>query len=668
MSSSPQLSIDAFPAWARLNNVDFGHAQLQETEGKGLGLVVEKDLRSGDGPLLRIPHDLVLSAAAVEDYAKVDQNFRQLLEVAGQQSTRGDILLYLLTHLLLSTRDHAVSRGGPPTPWTEYIKFLPRYIPVPTKWTQVERALLQGTSLEAALDAKLATLTTEFDELHEKSSGLAIWNTLFWEKGTATIDAWVLVDAWYRSRSLELPRAGDAMVPGLDMVNHSGRPTAYYEEDDRDDIVLLLRPSSGATCGEEMTISYGEAKSAAEMLFSYGFVDPESATHELVLPLEPMADDPLGRAKLHTSKTAPSLKLFRTDGKMDWESPFAYLMCLNEEDGLEFRVLQGTDGERQLRLFWQDEDVTAQADDFETLIQDHPLCPVFKLRVVAVLHELVTAQLERLSSGISLQQLEPLREAGLVRQECLQAAEALREIETSILESAAEALEIQVRGFVFLDARLRQVSIQARRASVTSFGQVRVLACLSKHDMPLSAVVKLSKFQGNPDYLPTATWWHTSDRWKIPKAIKRQSRRPMMATTLADRTHLHHGNSVMTSNGLVTLTDKRETRRRCSQAVMAVDLFRAWTMRCTVVKETGCDRWVGMRATELGIQTLLLQLSFRRILVTLEVCSSHALYFPRVFVRVASGQPRPKGEGISPGTAALPGRRLRAVSVFAWTF
>lgn len=104
MSSSSQLSIDAFPAWARLNDVDFTHVKLQETEGKGFGLVAEKDLNekekeSGDGDakdgkspsketataLVRIPHDLVLSAAAVEEYAKVDQNFRQLLEIAGHQ-------------------------------------------------------------------------------------------------------------------------------------------------------------------------------------------------------------------------------------------------------------------------------------------------------------------------------------------------------------------------------------------------------------------------------------------------------------------------------------------------------------------------------------------------------------------------------------------------------
>lgn len=302
------------------------------------------------------------------------------------------------------------------------------------------------------MEAKLSTLTREFDDLREKSSALAFWNSLFWEKDTATRQNWILADAWYRSRCLELPRAGDAMVPGLDMVNHSHHATAYYEEDDQDGVVLILRPGVEVTGGEEVTITYGEAKSAAEMLFSYGFIDLDSATHELVLPLDSMPDDPLGKAKLHAFEGRPTLKLSRTDGGLQWSSPFAYFMCLNEEDGLDFGVLQGTDGERQLRLFWQEEDVTGRAHEFETLIEGHPLQQVFKLRVVAVLHELVSTQLMHLGSDFSLDQLEPLRRSGQVREECIRAAGALRELETSVLEIAAERLDEQVREDVFFQS------------------------------------------------------------------------------------------------------------------------------------------------------------------------------------------------------------------------
>lgn len=101
MPPKPTLPIDVFPAWARFNDVDFINAKLCETDRKGIGLVTvtgsdltkipvtegeanDKDLQHGKAEaLLRIPHDLVLSASTVEDYAKVDQNFRQLMDSVG---------------------------------------------------------------------------------------------------------------------------------------------------------------------------------------------------------------------------------------------------------------------------------------------------------------------------------------------------------------------------------------------------------------------------------------------------------------------------------------------------------------------------------------------------------------------------------------------------------
>lgn len=91
MSPPSQLPIEAFPAWAILNNVDFISAEIRNIEGKGFGLVAKNDIEGADGDasgtaaILRIPRDLVLSADAVEEYAKVDQNFRQLLDAAGRQ-------------------------------------------------------------------------------------------------------------------------------------------------------------------------------------------------------------------------------------------------------------------------------------------------------------------------------------------------------------------------------------------------------------------------------------------------------------------------------------------------------------------------------------------------------------------------------------------------------
>lgn len=174
MSSSSQLPLDAFPAWARLNDVAFTNVELQDVDGKGFGLVADTELgnqETGTDALIRIPRDLVLSAEAVEEYAKVDQNFRQLLEAVGYQvsrvrvifsqpikalfakkwqSTRKNAMLYLLCHLIHSRRGQPAARGIISTPWTEYTRFLPRPIPIPTMWADAERLLLNGTSLQVS--------------------------------------------------------------------------------------------------------------------------------------------------------------------------------------------------------------------------------------------------------------------------------------------------------------------------------------------------------------------------------------------------------------------------------------------------------------------------------------------------------------------------------------
>lgn len=296
------------------------------------------------------------------------------------------------------------------------------------------------------MSAKLSRLDQEFKLVKEKSSDNFSWYQVLWEKRTVQARDWVLADAWYRSRCLELSNGRPAMVPCVDMANHSRNPTARYDTNDQDELVLSLRDNCGVSAGDEITIDYGE-KSAAEMLFSYGFIDPDSASGSLVLPLEPLAGDPLAKAKLYSFGKAPTIA-FRQDeeGGVRWTSPFAYFACLNEEDGLEFRVLQETGGAQQLRVFWGELDVADKVDAFEDLIQEHPLCDVFKLRVVSVLIDKVQDQLKRLANGVStdMQDLVPT----LLRKECVEAASELRARETGLLERALEVLSEEVRFYL----------------------------------------------------------------------------------------------------------------------------------------------------------------------------------------------------------------------------
>lgn len=510
-----QLPIASLPLWQTLNNVAFNSTRIATIPDKGSGLVATSSESSSqtDGhgkPLISVPHGLVLHAEAVEEYAKQDRNFRQLLDAAGHQTTRGDILLFLLVQLVLGLRQPGEDLASLPTPWTEYVRFLPADVPLPTLWTDAERLLLQGTSLESAVGAKLIALEAEFDQLREQSSDIPFWQAAFWERASGPeLRHWFLVDAWYRSRCLDLPRYGPSMVPCIDMVNHSDKPNAYYEEaptvpvtGDDVGVVLLVRPQQNVAASEEITISYsgskhddalgpGETngngsglKPASEMLFSYGFIDPQSTRHSLVLPFRPFPDDPLAKAKLHVfGAPGPRLEIERLNVDDDddsdddneaeakrkalervrWTCPFVYLMCVNEEDGIDFRLRQETDGSTQLRMFWQDEDITDRARDFETFASRHELAPIFRLRVVTVLQEVIESQLERMQAvGVeeddgSDDDNEGGNDADMAdgadddsshddgtRSAVSKQAALLRDIESRILSAALEALEVEV--------------------------------------------------------------------------------------------------------------------------------------------------------------------------------------------------------------------------------
>lgn len=102
-----QLPIESFPAWARLQDVAFDGVCIKDVAGKGYGLLAESAFESNEtgqvGPaILRIPSDLVLSSTAVDNYAKVDQNFNALLEAFGPQVTK---LKPLHIHFIYSAAD-----------------------------------------------------------------------------------------------------------------------------------------------------------------------------------------------------------------------------------------------------------------------------------------------------------------------------------------------------------------------------------------------------------------------------------------------------------------------------------------------------------------------------------------------------------------------------------
>ncbi|KAI1435230.1 hypothetical protein GGR50DRAFT_687190 [Xylaria sp. CBS 124048] len=433
-----QFSLTNLPAWCALNNITFAGVSAADIEDRGLGLIAEKDLNvnNGDLTLLKIPGDLVVSAVGVENYAKENQEFRMLLDAAGHQSLRGDILLFLLIQFVLSSPDYKGGLG-PTTAWAQYFKLLPIHVPAPTLWSESELSLLRGTSLEPAVRAKTSALASEFNRIRDATARLPRWNEILEHTEAITLHDWVWLDALYRSRSLALPKSGESMVPCLDLVNHSRAPTAYFHETSEDEAVLLLHDGANVLKQDELTIDYGHEKSAAEMLFSYGFIDSESTAQSIVLPIKSMDDDPLAKAKLLVYGTRPTLKITDNDnGIPQWDAPFVQLMCLNDEDGLHFKVLRETDGSQHLRMLWQDTDVTEEAGHMETLIKGHGLCQVFRLRAVAVVFGMIQQQLETLATSD-----EESLFIETDRPEIVRAASQLRALERDLLGRICEVVE-----------------------------------------------------------------------------------------------------------------------------------------------------------------------------------------------------------------------------------
>lgn len=139
-----------------------------------------------------------------------------------------------------------------------YVKFLPEE-DLPTFWGDDERELLAGTTIKPAVEAKLKNLEKEFQNLRSVTENVPWCARTWWaeENELLAFDDWLQVDAMYRSRALEYPGIGEAMVPCIDLCNHAAgdATAALYETNSRGDAVLLLRDGKSLNAGNEVTIT-----------------------------------------------------------------------------------------------------------------------------------------------------------------------------------------------------------------------------------------------------------------------------------------------------------------------------------------------------------------------------------------------------------------------------
>lgn len=176
----------------------------------------------------------------------------------------------------------------------------------------------------------------------------------------------------------------------------------------------------------------------------------------MFLDLDIPDDDPLRPAKRYISTAAPGFRLFdKRAGAIAWESEFIWLVIVNEEDGLDFKVRQTIDGKREIQALWRD----GELDDTSKLreyLRGDPLWDVYQLRATVLLQSRVEMQIETLK-GVGNPQME-----ASIREIPWRLAERLRALELEMLERAMEAFESQVREHIAIPRKPSQATASLR--------------------------------------------------------------------------------------------------------------------------------------------------------------------------------------------------------------
>ena len=217
--------------------------------------------------------------------------------------------------------------------------------------------------------------------------------------------------------------------------------------------------------------SYGDSKGACEMIFSYGFLEELMVSaKELLLDLQIPDDDPLRVPKSYCSTVAPGVKLYEpTDGSPDckWHSDYVWLICVNEEDGLDFVAAQKTDGGRDLHVLWTGEKLHETAE-LEARLKEHHLWNVFQLRAVSIIQERVAAQIEALKDHANHFQDVSVQNSHRIL------ADKLRKLEAELLHKAYGSLELQV-------SKRRKLHLRGATESATSYANMTSMASRNRN-------------------------------------------------------------------------------------------------------------------------------------------------------------------------------------------
>lgn len=180
------------------------------------------------------------------------------------------------------------------------------------------------------------------------------------------------------------------------------------------------------------------------MAFSYGFVEQNVSTaRELFLNLPMQEDDPLAPAKMHLAKVAPGVRVFENaDGSVDWDSPYVWLISVNEEDGFRVKVVE-VDGKQELKAYWKETELP-DVDNIRASLVSNELWEVFQLRAAAGISGRVDAQLQLLRQSATAASRASHGAGTNIRHSNFRLAMQLRRLEGDLLQKMSSKLQAEV--------------------------------------------------------------------------------------------------------------------------------------------------------------------------------------------------------------------------------
>lgn len=273
-----QADFDALWAWLESNGADVGNVAPELVDatpgGRGWGLVAVKDLGKGE-TALSVPKSLWMTAetAAASPVGPFCEGQLPWVGVAMQ---------------LLHER-----AAGAKSKWAAYVATLPAVLDAPLFWTSEQLAEIEGTQLFTNAAGYDSYVRGTYGAL---ASSVMAANPSVFPEDVFTEEAFLWAFGILRSRALPPVDQGDgiALVPGLDLANHSGLSSATWTLNNgglgsvfgggaKEAMLLRTEKTAGLDAGAELFTNYGVAKIDSQFALDYGFTDEFCARPGYVL-------------------------------------------------------------------------------------------------------------------------------------------------------------------------------------------------------------------------------------------------------------------------------------------------------------------------------------------------------------------------------------------------